>query len=53
MLSRGTQTETPNWLLSTREMEQHIISVTSDPSFEVYVARIREALDAESGIGHV
>lgn len=44
MVSRGTQTEEPEWLTDPRAMERHIVDVVQNPQFDVYVARIKELM---------
>lgn len=44
MVSRGTQTEEPEWLADPRAMERHIVDVVQNPQFDVYVARIKELM---------
>lgn len=50
MVSRGTQTEEPEWLTDSRAMERHIVEVVQNPSFSTYVARIKELMRAEGGL---
>lgn len=44
MVSRGTQTEDPEWLTDARAMERHIVDVVQNPQFDLYVARIKELM---------
>ncbi|AOW00775.1 uncharacterized protein YALI1_A17546g [Yarrowia lipolytica] len=47
MVSRGTQTEDPEWLTDTQAMENHIVDVVQNPLFDAYVARIKELMKGD------
>ncbi|KAG5365731.1 hypothetical protein CJU89_0121 [Yarrowia sp. B02] len=51
MVSRGTQTEDPEWLTDSKAMEQHIVDVVQSLLFDTYVARIKELMRAENVLG--
>ncbi|KAG5365458.1 hypothetical protein CJU90_4538 [Yarrowia sp. C11] len=46
-VSRGTQTEDPEWLTDAKAMETHIVDVVQNPLFDQYVARIKELMKGE------